>query len=83
MPVGLRQVVELVFARVHAAAAHGVDHWLPEMGDGFFDQCDLCLATFSERVAELGRKLEPCRPPPTITMRCDRLLRAAALSWQQ
>ena len=60
--------------RPHSTAANGTPrsrvpgrNWPGEQAHsalgatGLFDQCDLCLATLSQRVAELGRKLEPCR----------------------
>ena len=47
------------------------------MGAGLFDQCDLCLATLSQRVAESGRKLEPCRTAAHDHDAVRGLLRAA------
>ena len=59
VPVGLRQVVDLVHAQVHAAGGDLVQQRLPEVRALPVDQRDAGLAALAELVAQAGGKLEP------------------------
>jgi hypothetical protein len=50
VPMRLREIVELVLGRVHAAGGDGVQQWLPEMGPRFLDQGDPRVTGFGPRV---------------------------------
>ena len=54
VPVRLSQIVELVYAQIHAAGGHLVQQRLPQVRPGLVDQLDPRLAAFANPVAELG-----------------------------
>jgi hypothetical protein len=62
VPVGERQVVDLVHAEIHAAGGDLVQQRLPQMRLLPVDQCDAGLATFAELVSQAGGKLQPACP---------------------
>ncbi len=59
MPVRLREIVELVYAQVHAARRDLVQQRLPQVGAGLVDERDLSLAALAELVAEAGGEFQP------------------------
>ena len=62
VPIGLRQVVDLVHAEIHAAGGDLVQQRLPQMRATAVDQRDVSLAASAELVAQPGDKLEPACP---------------------
>ena len=54
VPMGLRQVVQLVASHVHAASGNFVQLGLPDMGAGFFDERDLGQAFARQGIAQAG-----------------------------
>lgn len=61
MPVGMREVADLVVAKVHAAGGDLMQLGLPDVAVLALDEGDLGLATTAERVAQAGGELESAR----------------------
>src|SRR5208283_5786257 len=58
VPVALREIVQLMLGRIHAAGRHHVQKRLPQMRAAPLDQRNLGEAPLAERVAEMGGELE-------------------------
>lgn len=64
----LGEIVDRIAADIQGARRDFVQMRFPDVGAGALDEGDLSLFTFAYAVAQLGCQLEPCGPPPTMTM---------------
>jgi hypothetical protein len=61
MPMGLREIIQLVLGRVHAASGGDMQERLPQVRAAALDQGDVGQAALTELVAKTRDELEPRR----------------------